>query len=141
MKGIQKLSRSQYERLAEFRHALRQFLHFSEQAAHAAGLTPQQHQALLAIKGFPERDHVTVGELAQRLQLRPHSTVGLIDRLAADNLAERTPSTQDRRQVFVRLTRHGEKVLESLASAHRKELKRIGPHLQRLLEQLGCIKE
>ncbi|HVM50031.1 MAG TPA: MarR family transcriptional regulator [Candidatus Acidoferrum sp.] len=137
MAEAKQLSKAQYERLAEFRHALRQFLHFSEQAAHAAGLTPQQHQALLAIKGFPGRDHVTVGELAERLQLRHHSTVGLIDRLVADNLAERAPSTQDRRQVFVQLTRHGEKVLESLASAHRQELKRTGLDLKRLLEQLG----
>ena len=137
MAEAKQLSKAQYERLAEFRHALRQFLYFSEQAAHAAGLTPQQHQALLAIKGFPGRDHVTVGELAERLQLRHHSTVGLIDRLVADNLAERAPSTQDRRQVFVQLTRHGEKVLESLASAHRQELKRTGLDLKRLLEQLG----
>ena len=137
MAEAKQLSKAQYERLAEFRHALRQFLHFSEQAAHAAGLTPQQHQALLAIKGFPGRDHVTVGELAERLQLRHHSTVGLIDRLVADNLAERAPSTQDRRQVFVQLTRHGEKVLESLASAHRQELKRTGLQLKHLLEQLG----
>jgi DNA-binding MarR family transcriptional regulator len=136
MAETKKLSQAQYERLAEFRHALRQFLHFSEEAAHAAGITPQQHQALLAIKGFPGRDHVTVGELAERLQLRHHSTVGLIDRLVADKLVERTPSTQDRRQVFVQLTRHGEHVLENLASAHRKELKRMGQQLNRLLEQL-----
>ncbi len=141
MAEAKKLSKSQYERLAEFRHALRQFLHFSEQAASAAGITPQQHQALLAIKGFPGRDHVTVGELAERLQLRHHSTVGLIDRLVADNLAERTPSAQDRRQVLVQLTRHGETVLASLASTHRQELKRMGLHLNRLLEQLGCINE
>jgi len=134
MSAAKKLSKSQYERLSEFRHALRQFLRFSERAAHAAGITPQQHQALLAIKGFPGRDRVTVGELAERLELRHHSTVGLIDRLVADHLAERTPSTQDRRQVFVQLTPHGEKVLESLASAHREELKGMGQHLNRLLE-------
>ncbi len=141
MTETKKLSKSQYERLAEFRHALRQFLHFSEQAAQAAGITPQQHQALLAIKGFPGRDRVTVGELAERLQLRHHSAVGLIDRLVAENLTARTRSTRDRRQVVVQLTRHGEEVLESLASAHSKQLKRIGPGLSRLLAQLGCIDE
>jgi DNA-binding MarR family transcriptional regulator len=136
-----KLSKSQYEMLAAFRHALRQFLHFSEQAAHAAGVTPQQHQALLAIKGFPGRDEVTVGELAERLQLRHHSAVGLTDRLVAENLVTRTPSDRDRRRVFVRLTPHGEEVLESLASAHSKQLKRIGPHLNRLLQQFSGIQE
>ena len=75
------ITKSQYENLAAFRFALRKFLRFSEDAAGAAGLTPQQHQALLAIKGFPGRDHVTVGELAERLQIKPHSAVGLIDRL------------------------------------------------------------
>jgi DNA-binding MarR family transcriptional regulator len=133
------LSKSQYEILAEFRYALRQFLHFSEQAAHNAGITPQQHQALLAIKGFPGRDRVTVGELAERLRLRHHSTVGLIDRLVSEKLVARTPSPQDRRQVFVQLTRHGQNVLERLSSAHNSQLKRIGPELTRLLQNLAAL--
>src|SRR5690242_17531477 len=97
-------SKAQYEMLAAFRYALRRFQHFSETAARSAGVSPQQHQALLAIKGFPGRDCVTVGELAERLQLRHHSVVGLIDRLAAEKLVARALSAQDRRQVFVRLT-------------------------------------
>jgi len=133
------LSKSQYEILAEFRYALRQFLHFSETAAHSAGITPQQHQALLTIKGFPGRDRVTVGELAERLRLRHHSTVGLIDRLVLEKLVARTPSPQDRRQVFVQLTRHGENMLESLSSAHGRQLKRIGPELTRLLQKLAAL--
>ncbi len=141
MSKTKKLSKPQYERLAEFRHALRQFLHFSEQAACAAGITPQQHQALLAIKGFPGRDRVTVSELAERLQLRHHSTVGLIDRLVAEKLAMRTPSIRDHRQVLVQLTARGEEVLESLASTHSEQLKRIGPNLNRLLEELASIEE
>ena len=86
MAKTKQLSKSQYEMLAAFRYALRQFLHFSEEAAHAAGITPQQHQALLAVKGFRGRDCVTVGELAERLQLRHHSAVGLVDRLVAEGL-------------------------------------------------------
>jgi len=130
------LSKAQYERLAAFRYALRQFYHFSEQAAHAAGTTPQHHQALLAIKGFPGRDYVTVGELAERLQLRHHSTVGLVDRLVVENLVARTHSAQDRRQVFVQLTSHGDEVLEKLSAAHSAQLKRMGPELILRLKQL-----
>src|SRR5665811_983767 len=105
MAKTKQLSKSQYELLAAFRYALRQFLHFSEEAARAAGVTPQQHQALLAVKGFPGRDCVTVGELAERLQLRHHSVVGLIDRLVLEKLVARAPSAQDRRQVLIELTR------------------------------------
>src|ERR1700761_5506251 len=85
-----RLDKSQFETLAAFRYALRRFLHFSEEAAHAAGITPQQYQALLAIKGFPSREKVTVGELAERLQLRHHSAVGLVDRLVTEKLAHRS---------------------------------------------------
>ena len=129
------ISKAQYERLAAFRYALRQFLNFSEKAARAAGLAPRQHQALLAIKGFPGRDAVTVGELAERLQLRHHSAVGLVDRLVAEDLVARSPSERDRREVFVQLTGRGEEVLEQLAAAHTQELRRIGPDLVVLLEQ------
>lgn len=141
MTRIKQLSKSQYEMLAAFRYALRQFLHFSEEAAHAAGITPQQHQALLAIKGFPGRDCVTVGELAERLQLRHHSAVGLIDRLVLEKLVARAPSAQDRRQVFVQLTRRGENVLERLSSAHTEQLKRMGPELILRLKQLAGVDE
>jgi DNA-binding MarR family transcriptional regulator len=132
----QKLRKAQYETLAAFRYALRKFIHFSEMAAETAGVTPQQHQALLAIKGFPGRDRVTVGELAERLQLRHHSAVGLIDRLVLEKLVARAASKADRRQVLVQLTNHGEKTLEKLSSTHRKQLKQIGPELNLLLERL-----
>lgn len=135
----EKLQKTQYETLAAFRYALRRFLHFSEEAALAVGLTPQQHQALLAIKGFPGRDCVTVGELAERLQLRHHSAVGLIDRMAAEKLVERALSKEDRRQVFIQLTPQGEKKLEKLSALHRQQLKRIAPELGRLLEQFNAI--
>ncbi|HEV2393765.1 MAG TPA: MarR family transcriptional regulator [Verrucomicrobiae bacterium] len=130
------LSKPQYQTLAALRYALRQFLHFSEEAAHHAGITPQQHQALLAIKGFHGRDSVTVGELAERLQLRHHSAVGLVDRLVAEKWVARVPSADDRRQVFVQLTRRGENVLERLSAAHTRQLKRLGPELILRLKQL-----
>jgi DNA-binding MarR family transcriptional regulator len=141
MERPRRIDKSQYEMLAAFRYALRRFLRFSEGAAEAAGITAQQHQALLAIKGFPARDKITVGELAERLQLRHHSVVGLIDRLVAEKLVAREPSVEDRRQVLVQLTRRGEAVLEKLASVHREQLKRIGPEISDLLERLGSTEE
>ncbi len=131
------LTKSDYETLAAFRYALRRFIHFSEGAANAAGITPQQHQALLAIKGFPARDKITVGELAERLQLRHHSAVGLADRLMVEKLVTRLPSAEDRRQVLLQLTRRGEEVLEKLSAVHREELKRIGPEISQLLGRFG----
>ena len=132
-----KLKKAQYEILAEFRYALRQFMHFSEAAAQATGITPQQHQALLAIKGFPLRDSVTMSELAERLQLRHHSAVGLVDRLVAEKFVTRVPSTEDRRQVFIQLTSRGESVLAKLSLAHSKQLRQMGPGLTQLLKQLA----
>jgi len=137
MAFMTKVSKSEYEALAAFRYALRQFQHFSEAAAKAVGLTPQQHQALLAIKGFPERDYVTVGELAERLQIRHHSAVGLVDRLVGQGLVAREPSEDDRRQVYVSLTRRGRDLLEELSEVHREELRRVGPQISELLDRLA----
>ena len=139
--GTSHSAKAQYETLAAFRYALRKFLHFSESAAQAAGITPQQHQALLAIKGFPGRDRVTVGELAERLQLRHHSAVGLVDRLVCEKLVTRIRSNEDRRQVLIQLTRRGEETLEKLSTLHRQQLRRIGPELGRLLERLDAAGE
>jgi len=137
MAARKKLSQAQYENLAAFRYSLRQFLRFSEEAAYLAGVTPQQHQALLAIKGFPGRNAVTVGELAERLQLRHHSAVELVDRLVDLRLVAREQSAVDRRQVHVQLTAHGEQTLDKLSSAHEEQLRRIGPKLKVILDQLG----
>ena len=134
-----RLSKDQYELLASFRYALRLFLHFSETAANAAGITPQHHQALLAIKGFPGRESVSIGELAERLQIRHHSAVGLVDRLVTEKLVRREPSAGDHRQVMVRLTRRGESVLEKLSELHQTELKTLGPELRRMLARLGKL--
>src|SRR6476659_1509253 len=83
------VSQEEYETLAAFRYQLRQFLRFSEEAAKSVGLTPQQNQALLTIKGFPARDYVTIGELAEWLQIKHHSAVGLVNRLVAQDLVTR----------------------------------------------------
>ncbi len=131
------VTQSEYEALASFRYALRQFQRFSENAAQAVGLTPHQHQALLAIKGFPGRDRLTLGELAERLQIRHHSAVGLADRLVAQGLVVRQPSRTDRRQVYVTLSRKGLDILERLSTAHKEELSRMGPELQRLLRHFS----
>jgi DNA-binding MarR family transcriptional regulator len=137
MASPKQLGKAQYETLAAFRYALRKFIHFSEEAAQTAGLTPQQHQALLAIKGFPGRDYVTVSELAERLCLRHHSVVGLVDRLELEKLVSRRASDEDRRQVLIELTAGGESMLAKLAAMHRKQLQRIAPELSRLLDHLN----
>lgn len=130
------MDKHHYETLAEFRYALRLFLSFSEQAAAGAGLTPQAHQALLSIKGYPGREEVSIGELAQRLQIRPHSAVGLVDRMEAQKLIKRRQLPEDRRQVRVTLTPKGAALLEGLSAAHHDELRRIGPHLAELLKRV-----
>jgi DNA-binding MarR family transcriptional regulator len=132
-----KITKREYEMLAMFRFALRQFLRFSEEAAQAAGTTPQQYLALLAIKGFPGREHASVGELADRLQIQHHSAVGLADRLEGEGLLARKPCLEDRRQVLLHLTPRGGELLEKLASVHREQLRRIGPELQHLLALLS----
>jgi DNA-binding MarR family transcriptional regulator len=91
---------------------------------------------MLAIKGFPGRDCVTIGELAERLQLRHHSAVGLVDRMVAEKLVERELSREDRRKVLIRLTAAGEGKLEKLSAMHRQQLAQVGPELSSLLERL-----
>jgi DNA-binding MarR family transcriptional regulator len=130
------LTDEEYERLARFRYVLRRFLRFSERAARAVGLTPQQHQLLLAIRGFPGRRWATVGELAERLQLRHNSTVGIIDRCERAGLAERKRDPRSRRRVRVHLTPRGEEVLARLSHLHRGELARIRGEIVRTLEDL-----
>jgi len=141
MANPKQLSKAEYETLASFRYALRQFFRFSEEAAQAAGITPQQHQALLAIKGFPGRDYLTVSELAERLQLRHHSAVGLINRLVQEKLVLRISSEKDRRHVLIQLTTRGEKILAKLSFAHGKQLRQVSPDLKLLLNRLGSSKD
>jgi DNA-binding MarR family transcriptional regulator len=132
------LTPAHYQTLAALRRALRRFLEFSQDAARAAGIPPQQHQALLAIKGFPGRDYVSVRELAEWLHVRHHSAVGLVDRLVRRGLVARTRSRDDRRRVDVKLTARGEALIAQLSAAHLEELRQIRPELQRVLDSMGA---
>jgi DNA-binding MarR family transcriptional regulator len=132
-----RLSKREYESLSAFRYALRRFLRFSEEAAEAVGLTPQQHQALLTIKGFPGREHVTNGELAERLQIKHHSVVGLVNRLEAQGLIIREQGDSDKREVYVTLTKQGAELLERLTAVHQEELRHIAPQLSTMLGSIG----
>lgn len=129
------ISKQEYEALAAFRYAIRQFLRAREEAAREVGITPQQQQALLAIKGFPGRDHISIGEMAERLQIRHHSAVGLVDRLETQGLVSRTHG-EDRRFVFVSLTKKGEDILHQLTAPHRDEIRQIGENLEDLMKHL-----
>jgi len=128
------LSLKDYRALAEIRRGMRQFLEFSAEAAHDSGLTPAQHQALLAIKGLPEP--VTVGALAQWLGIKPHSAVGLVDRLTREKLVARSADAKDRRRVRLSLTPQAERKLAALSQVHRAELRRFSRALAPLLEIL-----
>jgi DNA-binding MarR family transcriptional regulator len=128
------LSDEHYVALASIRHELRRFLHFSEQAASGSGITPQQHQALLAIRAAG--GELLVGSLAEQLLLKPHSASEHVDRLARLGLVVRKAGTSDRRQVAVALTAEGRSLLASLSLVHRDELRRIRPLLTQLIEQL-----
>lgn len=124
------LTKADFESLSEFRYQLRRFLRFSEDAAQREGLTPQQYQLLLHIKGYPGRNWATVGELAERLQTQQHGVVALVSRCQAAELVTRTPSAVDRRQVEVRLTPRGERCLLRLAGLHHAELQSLASVFQ-----------
>jgi DNA-binding MarR family transcriptional regulator len=132
----EEISITEYQALAEFRYQLRLFLRFSEQTARAAGLEPQQHQLLLAIKGLPGGKTATIGTLAERLQLEHHSTVELINRLVERGLVGRSRDETDQRRVLVNLTPRGEEVLQNLARSHHTELRLVGPALVQALNKL-----
>ena len=130
------LSIEDYRALHELRYAIRRFLRFSEDAARAAGIEPQQHQLLLAIKGMPPTETPNMAALAERLQLRHHSVVELVDRLVARGMVERSRGETDRRQVLVHLTPAGEQVLHELSVNHRAQLRKAAPALVRVLVEL-----
>lgn len=121
----QGMAKADFEALAEFRYRLRCFLRFSEEVTQRHGVTPLQYQLMLQIKGFPDRDWASVGELAERLQAKHHGVVALISRCEALGLVRRQASPHDLRLVEVRLTAAGERRVEQLARLHREELQSL----------------
>ncbi len=127
------MSLAEFRALAEFRHQIRQFLNGSEQAARAAGLEPQQYLFMLALRGLPAGHTATIRELAERMQLRHHSTVEMVNRLERQQLLRRERSRADRRQVILHLTPRAEKILSRLARQRIEELRTAAPTLVRAL--------
>ena len=132
------LPHSEYQALGNFRYQIRRFLHFSEGAARAEELEPQQHQMMLTIRSREEPDSPTVGELAESMLLKHHSAVGLVDRLEERGLVQRVRGGDDRRQVRVHLTAEGRDKLARLSTIHREELRSVAPVL---VEALGALLE
>jgi DNA-binding MarR family transcriptional regulator len=133
------LPNSAYSRLLALRTALRHFERWSEQQAKAAGLTPAQHQLLLAVKGHDDARGPTIGEVADYLLLLHHSAVGLVDRADAAGLITRTRDPDDHRVVRLRLTAKGTRRLERLSALHLEELERLGPQFTALAQGLGPV--
>jgi len=119
------LTKEDFEALAQFLFGIRRYLRFSEETVRRHGLSPQQYQLLLALKGFPGREWATVRELAERLQLRHHSVVELLNRAQGQGLVQRVPDPHDRRAVRVELTAAGNEILARLSALHRDELRRM----------------
>jgi len=130
------LSDADYRALARFRHALRTFQRFSEDAARAADLTPAQHQLLLAIRGHDREGAPSLSEVAERLQLKLHSAGELVDRAAANGLVERWPDLFDARRALLGLTPAGEEKLAELSLLHRDELRRFRQEMNDVLREL-----
>jgi DNA-binding MarR family transcriptional regulator len=127
--GSKPLTKQDFEALAQFRFGIRRYLRFSEETVRSHGLTPQHYQLLLALKGFPGREWATMRELADRLQLRHHSVVELVNRAQKQGLVNRAPHPPDARAVQVQLTAAGQAILAQLSALHRNELRRIGTAL------------
>jgi len=136
MTSPEPLSQREYRALAEFRHALRVFLRFSEEAARAAGVTPAHHQLLLAVQGWDGDDAPTISELAVRLQLKSHSTVELVQRATTAGLVEAGTDAHDGRRRLVKLTESGRTILTSLSLQHRDELRRFRSEMTDILDEL-----
>jgi DNA-binding MarR family transcriptional regulator len=131
------LTHDDYEALASFRYAMRKFLSFSRQAlAEKAQLTPEQYEALLAVKAFSSAAGVTISDLSERMQVKHHTAVGVVDKLETLSLLEREPGVRDRRQVFLKLTPEGSRVLAKLAAFHREDLRMRSAELIQALTRL-----
>lgn len=119
------LSKQEFEALSDFRYQLRRFLRFSEDAARDEGLTVQQYLLMLHVRGCPGKAWASIGELAERLQAKPHGVVALVNRCEAAGLVRRQVNADDRRIVEVHLLAKGERCLNRLAALHRNELQSL----------------
>ena len=133
---VRPVSLTEYRSLAAFRYEIRRFLTFSEQAAREAGIEPRQHQLLLAVRGLPAEKRPTIGAVAERLCVRHHTAVALVDKLEKRGLVSRERNHSDRREVLLRLTPDGLALLRALSKLHRAQLERVGP---RMVDALGAI--
>jgi DNA-binding MarR family transcriptional regulator len=131
------LTQQDYHSLASLRYLLRKFLRFSKHLTSAnAKLTPEQYEALLALKAFSADDGLTVGELSERVQVKHHTAVSLTDRLASRKLLTKRRGSPDRRYVYVKLTPAGAKLVTTLAAAHRREIRKHAPEMVKSLSRL-----
>ncbi|AYG60330.1 MarR family transcriptional regulator [Rhizobium jaguaris] len=130
------LSQADYEALATLRYTLRKFMDFSTSAAHHEGLPPQQHQALLAIKGNPQGEAMTIGMLAERLLIAPHTATELAGRLIEAGYVTRHPDPDDKRRQKLRLTEKSEEILRRLSAIHLREIRDMAPELIDILTHL-----
>jgi DNA-binding MarR family transcriptional regulator len=133
---VTEITTSEYRALAELRHRIRRFLSEGDAIARAAGLEPQQYLLLLSIRGLPENEEATIRTLAERLSLKHHSVVELIDRLEVHGYVRRTRGRDDRRRVLVSLLPRGERLLEQVARHRIGELRANGQALVRAISQL-----
>ena len=138
---MRKLTLADYQALAEFRHQIRKFLHFSEEAVQAAGLEKQQYQFMLAIKGMPDGMRPRIRDLANRMQIQHHSAVELVNRLEAGGYVRRERAEDDRREVLLALAPKGERVLGELALHHHEQLRNAGPSLVTALQRVAAGKK
>jgi DNA-binding MarR family transcriptional regulator len=127
---------SDYRALATFRYEIRKFLAFSEHAAKDAGIEPQQHQLLLAVRGLAEGLRPTIGTIAERLSVRHHTAVALVDKLEARGLLTRQRGTEDRREKLIQLTEEGDALLQTLSALHSAQLRNVGPALVGALQRV-----
>jgi DNA-binding MarR family transcriptional regulator len=136
-----RITLADYRALAAFRHEIRKFIAFSEQAARDAGIEPQQHQLLLAVRGLPESMRPTIRAIAERLCVQHHTVVALVDKLEMRGLVLRERSEADRREVLLRVTYAGEALLRALSALHRLQLETVGPNMVRALERVLALSE
>jgi DNA-binding MarR family transcriptional regulator len=133
---LAKISNTDYRSLAAFRFEIRKFLAFSEGAARTAGIEPQQHQLLLVVRGLPAGARPTIRVVSERLCVKHHTAVALVDKLEDRGLLLRERGSEDRREVLLRLTSKGDAMLRELSALHRAQLRTVGPAMVAALQSI-----